>query len=296
MPQIFARLSAFFFLSFAFAVLAAPPVYTGEDDAGDAGMPQQGVDESSSQAAPGYTDTGADSSDQLPLDEEPPLPKAPIIKGMLKECPPDMEYVIVDYNPKHIYEVCIDRYEYPNQKGRFPLVNVSWYKAKSTCAALGKYLCWDSEWKEACTGLNNWDYSYYNVYDEAKCNVSLKTYRKSGDNPGCKTHNYEVFDLIGNVREWTGGGGIGAFGGSFNDGKSARCSKWDGLSIKKRYKDVGFRCCAKVNTGRYGKVKKEVFQQKQGGAPDTSVSPAPNGQQSAPDSAAAPIPAPIPQQ
>jgi len=175
-------------------------------------------------------------------------------KGGLTECPQMTEYVVVRANPKRVYEVCIDQYEYPNQKGQMPLTQVTWYRAQQLCEARGKYLCADREWLEACMGINNWDYGYYNVYDPEKCNVSSDSIRKSGDSPNCKTHHYEVYDLIGNVREWTSGGGVGASGGNYKNGRGARCTRWDALSLKEDYKDVGFRCCVKVFTGRYGRV------------------------------------------
>jgi formylglycine-generating enzyme required for sulfatase activity len=196
---------------------------------------------------------------QAPVSETknmtPPVVKKKIT-GVLKKCPEDMQYVIVDYNPRRVYEVCIDRYEYPNKVGERPMVDVSWYGAKKRCKEQGKYLCWDKEWIEACMGLDNWDFSYYNVYDPEKCNVNGETFDRIGDNKECKTHHYEVYDLVGNVREWVGGGGIGVVGGSYKHGRGARCSRWDQMSVKRTYQDVGFRCCARVNTGRYSKVKK----------------------------------------
>ncbi|OGS33545.1 MAG: hypothetical protein A2293_09025 [Elusimicrobia bacterium RIFOXYB2_FULL_49_7] len=206
---------------------------------------------------------GASLSMQESLSSAPlPQPKVPFkrIIGVLKECPSDMEYIVVDYNPKNVYEICIDRYEYPNQKGEFAMTNVSWYKAKTLCDNQGKYLCWNKEWLEACLGLNNYDFSYYNVFDEERCNVQGNTLVRSGDKPKCKTDGYEVFDLVGNVREWNGDGAIGAAGGTYQNGRGARCSRWDELTLKSGYPDVGFRCCAKVNTGRYGKVDKKAFQ------------------------------------
>ena len=64
-------------------------------------------------------------------------------RRVLTQCPEDMEYIIMDYNPKAVYEICIDRYEYPNQVGEMPKVGTTWYKAKQLCEGKGKYLCWD---------------------------------------------------------------------------------------------------------------------------------------------------------
>jgi len=36
---------------------------------------------------------------------------------------------------------CIDKYEYPNEKGIYPLVNVNWNTAQKLCEQQGKRLC-----------------------------------------------------------------------------------------------------------------------------------------------------------
>ena len=49
----------------------------------------------------------------------------------------------------------IDTYEYPNQRGALPTVDVTWGEAESLCAAQGKRLCTEQEWQKACTGPQN---------------------------------------------------------------------------------------------------------------------------------------------
>lgn len=237
-------------------LLAGAPVLGEADTAGSAGdlIPAAGSVE------PAPTSSGAPVAEPLPGETPRITAKKKKIFGVLKECPPDMQYIVVDFNPKNVYEICIDRYEYPNIKDAMPASNVTWYMANKLCKNQGKQLCWDKEWMDACLGLNNWDFSYYNVFDQERCNVQSDSAVKSGSKTQCKTGGYEVYDLVGNLREWTGGGGIGAMGGSFKNGRSARCSRWDELSLQKSYPDVGFRCCAKVNTGRYGKVSKEKLK------------------------------------
>jgi len=44
----------------------------------------------------------------------------------------------------------IDRFEYPNRVGEFPLVGVSWVKANKLCKKNGKRLCTLSEWERVC--------------------------------------------------------------------------------------------------------------------------------------------------
>jgi hypothetical protein len=235
-------------LALALTVLAGPPVLKDTDTlpaqvSGEAVQPEAGP-------------AVEDSTGPLPL-KAPPKKK---ILGVLKACPEDMAYVVVDFNPKKLYEVCVDRYEYPNEKGKTPKSNVTWYMAGKLCKEQGKYLCWDKEWVSACLGPNKWDFSYYNVFDAERCNVQSDSVVKSGDKSQCKTGGYEVYDMVGNLREWVGGGGIGVVGGSYKNGRAARCSRWEVMSLQKTYPDVGFRCCAKLNTGRYGKVEKEVLK------------------------------------
>ncbi len=175
--------------------------------------------------------------------------------GLLTECPEDMEYII-SRQKRRVREFCIDRYEYPNKKGEKPMADITWYMAKQMCERAGKRLCMDWEWEDACAGLNKWDYAYHNVYDETKCNTAGSEPVKSGDFSECKTKNYELYDMVGNLREWTAGGGVGAAGGIYKDKRGARCSRWDALSLQTKDSNTGFRCCINVNTGRFGKVKR----------------------------------------
>jgi hypothetical protein len=197
-----------------------------------------------------YSEEDSVASETPPVSTMTKLTKS----GVLTECPEDMEYIISRQKRK-VREFCIDRYEYPNKKGEVPMSNITWYTAKKICEKAGKKLCADWEWEDACAGLNKWDYAYHNVYDEAKCNEHGTEVAKSGDFPECQTKNYMLWDMVGNLQEWTAGGGVGAAGGTFKDKKSARCSKWDALSLTQKNEKTGFRCCIKVNTGRFGKVK-----------------------------------------
>jgi len=245
-------------------LFSAPPVLYDKDTATAAGN-----------GSPAFEAAGGQPQAE-PAPGESPLktpPKKKIFR-VLKECPPEMQYIVVNFNPKKVYEICIDRYEYPNIKGEMPKVDVTWYMAHKLCEEQGKFLCWEKEWIMACLGPSNYDFSYYNVYDQQRCNVQSEAILPSGAKPQCKTNGYDVYDMVGNAREWMGDGGIGAVGGSYKDGRSARCSRWDFLAIQKTYPDVGFRCCAKVFTGRYGKVPDELL--KAGPAPvQKPAAPAP---------------------
>ena len=82
------------------------------------------------------------------------------------QCPSDM----VQVNDK----VCIDKYEWPNKKGSYPLIGASGlpevrdkkanqvWDAKTLCNSVGKRVCWDTEWISACKGKNNAKYPWGN--------------------------------------------------------------------------------------------------------------------------------------
>ena len=63
-------------------------------------------------------------------------------------CPDNMVFV-----PREAgRSFCIDKYEWPNKKGKVPSVNVSWIRAKMYCYDEGKRLCTAEEWQYACSG------------------------------------------------------------------------------------------------------------------------------------------------
>lgn len=123
-------------------------------------------------------------------------------------------------------DFCIDRYEYPNEKGAHPPFMLSFYDASGLCAAKGKRLCYESEWTAACEGPEELPFPYGWERSAEKCNFdnawvnpSLKKIYSadtevrdaelrrldrsvpSGSKPGCVS-GYGVYDLTGNVDEW----------------------------------------------------------------------------------------------
>lgn len=122
---------------------------------------------------------------------------------------------------------CMDRFEYPNQKGVYPWIMVSWYEAEDLCADEGKRLCSEDEWTFACEGEEATPYPYGYVRDPGAC-ISDSPWRAfsesamrprdgagamaemdrlwqgfpSGAQPRCKS-KAGVYDMTGNVDEWT---------------------------------------------------------------------------------------------
>lgn len=159
----------------------------------------------------------------------PPVPIPP--------CPADMVFVTKS-------NFCIDKYEWPNKAGEYPDFAMTAYQAEHFCRSIGKRLCTHTEWVGACTGQANLSYGYGTHWQKNTCNdsadhyigvdwsrmndpIAWKIYAKtlykgtpSGSKPGCCVDegSDQVFDMIGNVREWVkdplGNGGY-AFESSF---------------------------------------------------------------------------------
>ncbi|MBL9025060.1 MAG: SUMF1/EgtB/PvdO family nonheme iron enzyme [Myxococcales bacterium] len=122
---------------------------------------------------------------------------------------------------------CMDRFEYPNRKGVFPIIFVTWHEAKATCEAGGKRLCNEEEWTFACEGEEATPYPYGYTRSADKCVIDGKWRAfneralhprdgreamleldklwqgvPSGDRPGCRSP-MGVYDMTGNIDEWT---------------------------------------------------------------------------------------------
>ena len=159
-----------------------------------------------------------------------------------RRCPSDM----VD-----IEGYCMDKYEYPNKFGVKPMNSVTWYDAAKYCIDAGKRLCNESEWKQACSGPYNLKYPYGDIYYQDFCNDNIGGTEAiirtvaSGSMPNCKSA-YGVYDMSGNVEEWTNleyDSAKFSGGAWFSSSKESGCNYsfkfFPGVSIF----SVGFRCC-----------------------------------------------------
>lgn len=129
-------------------------------------------------------------------------------------------------NIKHMH-FCMDRYELPNKKGEVPQSWLSWYDAKKICESNHKRLCTSNEWTLAAEGPNHNPLPYGDGYhrNNTMCNFDrhmphgmdvfqakkpddqmatwLRTFIvPSGSKPECVSP-YGVYDMAGNVDEWT---------------------------------------------------------------------------------------------
>ncbi len=166
-----------------------------------------------------------------------------------------------------------------NKKNRMPQAYISRNEAADACANAGKRLCSDDEWVQACKGKKPTTWPYGKEHEPGRCNdrgvssfnqlfgdgklvpQSAYTYENLNDprlnkpKGTCapagrfkKCRNaYKVYDLVGNLHEWTGNPA-----GTFRGGYYLDVHKHgDGCDYKTtahspKYHDysTGFRCCA----------------------------------------------------
>ncbi len=136
---------------------------------------------------------------------------------------------------------CIATHEYPG-RGAKPKTRVSWFSAKKMCAARGQRLCKKKEWRSACGSK----YPYGKTFDANKCNSVDedgfdRSIARAGSFKSCKKGG--VYDLVGNVHEWTEEQKI--VGGGFESDESvASCRYSSSKSPGSSAGYIGFRCCA----------------------------------------------------
>jgi tRNA A-37 threonylcarbamoyl transferase component Bud32 len=153
----------------------------------------------------------------------------------------------------HVGDVFIDKYEHPNREGQLPTTEVDYAGAVQLCERAGKHLCTEQEWERACRGQAALAYPWGDKLDKERCvtrGKGVKGPAKSGAKPRC-VGPAGVFDLTGNVAEWTssplreGAEQRVIRGGSFAQSDAqlsctARDYQLPGLGGSKH---LGLRCC-----------------------------------------------------
>ena len=162
------------------------------------------------------------------------------------------------------------------KKGIVPQGYISMLEAKDACENAGKRLCANDEWQRACMGKQPTKYPYGDdeipgrcngdgtrahpvvelfgdasaFYDSAKMNdprinALPDTLTKTGAKAKC-TNTYGVFDMVGNVHEWTGDPAGSFKGGYYMDThKNGDGCFYITTAHGPSYHDysTGFRCC-----------------------------------------------------
>lgn len=123
----------------------------------------------------------------------------------------------------------IDRYPYPNEKGRKPHTGVTFEEAGSLCEKEGKRLCTELEWEVACKGLDNEQYPDGNV------------------SPFGMEGMFKVFEWTGSQwlePELSKPRGVVVKGNTTATiGAKPRCAYRSVRQPEKSTSNVGFRCC-----------------------------------------------------
>ncbi|MEZ4226547.1 MAG: SUMF1/EgtB/PvdO family nonheme iron enzyme [Polyangiaceae bacterium] len=174
--------------------------------------------------------------------------------------------------PRHDVDVCMDRYEFPNTYGEYPLVVVRFIEGENYCKKVGKRLCTESEWTFACEGEEGLPYPYGYVRDKNACTIDIlasgaggdtfkprttaRTARgvdfawhgtRSGERAACKSP-FGVMDMTGNVDEWTRsvrryGYRMILKGGHWGPARQRCRPQTRGHGPMYVRYDLGFRCC-----------------------------------------------------
>lgn len=150
------------------------------------------------------------------------------------------------------------------ERGDLPATCLNWCHARDYCEWAGKRLCEgdfnrpdEDEWYRACIGPEGLAYPYADSYSAYSCNgydAGLNRAAPVGQFPGCVGGYAELYDMSGNVFEWTAACGPGfgpkvycrLRGGAYrSDPDVLRCDANLGKETNRDMANpmIGFRCC-----------------------------------------------------
>ena len=133
----------------------------------------------------------------------------------------------------------MDPFEYPGVVDQYPLA-ATLEEAAALCLEAGHRLCTEAQFGAACLFAGAGPYPYGSAYNGKSCNTEFPLKPAPiGSHPDCAPAGLDVFDLVGDLAEWTAEGSV--YGGAFGGGINARCQTY----LPEAYQPValGFRCC-----------------------------------------------------
>lgn len=141
--------------------------------------------------------------------------------------------------------------DYTADKASHPAVNMNWKDASLYCGAVGKRLPTEQEWEKAARGPDGRSYPWGNSYEPTYVNAEG---RNSGTMPVGQfplgRSPYGIFDMAGNVWEWTSSEEEAAKvyrGGSWaSSPMDVRSTSRKLLDANFPLLDLGFRCAKDV--------------------------------------------------
>ncbi len=198
-----------------------------------------------------------------------------------------------------------------NKKGALPQAYISRDEAQAACENAGKRLCTDDEWLTACRGKRPtaWPYgkervvgrcndhgtSSFNLVfgsdgqpplpseytfehlNDPRLNAMPGTLARAGSHAKCKS-GFQVFDMVGNLHEWTAASAGTFLGGYYLDVEQhGPGCEYRTTAHHAKYHDysTGFRCCKKPGEkirptappkSKKASVKKDSAKKKKGSA------------------------------